>query len=541
MDRSRRDTDPTAPTTEPAWEHEPYREQEPHTVTLDLTVNDPELVAALEAYPAGRARDRFALTALRIGILALRQAQGRVDSETVRAEGDRLLGRLADQLERHREHVTGELTGRLREYFDPNSGRFDERITRLVQRDGELEQVLTRQIGEKDSGLARTLSAHLGEQSPLMKVLSPDASQGLLHTLQSRVDEALRSDRERIVREFSLDQPESALSRLVRELTQRHGELTRSLQGSVKDVVDEFSLDNEDSALSRLVRRVESAQRQISSEFSLDTGDSALARLKREMLEVLNAYRKDSASFQQEVREALADMRARREEALRSTTHGGDFEIELLEVVTGLAQQAGDVASHVGNTTGRIKHNKKGDILIELGPEHAAAGGLIVVEAKQDASYDLAKARAEIDEARRNRAAEVGLFVFSSRCAGATQEPLLRFGQDVFAVWDADDPASDVMLKAAVSLCRALCTRAAMQRDAEVVDFVAMDRSIREIEKQAANLESVATWSSTIRANSDKIIGSSRRIRESLLKQAESLDRTLSEIREHLNSDNEGP
>jgi hypothetical protein len=62
------------------------------TVDLELTVRDPEIIAelALHADDPGQ-REEFALNALRIGVLALRQARGQVDQEVMRREGERLL------------------------------------------------------------------------------------------------------------------------------------------------------------------------------------------------------------------------------------------------------------------------------------------------------------------------------------------------------------------------------------------------------------------------------------------------------------------
>ena len=193
----------------------------------------------------------------------------------------------------------------LKEYFDPNDGRFPERLERLLKKDGELEQVLRRQVGEQDSVLAQTLGAYLGDSSKLMKQLSRDDPEGFLHGMQEILQKALEADRERILGEFSLDNSDSALNRLVRELNENHGKLTGNLQESIKAVVSEFSLDNEESALSRLVNRVENAQKRISAEFSLDSSDSALARMKKELLEVLEQHRRDSNAFQQEVRRAI--------------------------------------------------------------------------------------------------------------------------------------------------------------------------------------------------------------------------------------------
>jgi hypothetical protein len=62
--------------------------------------------------------------------------------------------------------------------------------------------------------------------------------------------------------------------------------------------------------------------------------------------------------------------------------------------------------------------------------------------------------------ARKNRGAAVGLFIFSSRTAPQGLEPLARYGNDVVIVWDAEKPATDVVLIAGLEVTRALCARA---------------------------------------------------------------------------------
>ena len=51
----------------------------PDRLSLELTVEDRDTIDELLAYPPGDEREQFALNALRIGVLALRQARGRVD------------------------------------------------------------------------------------------------------------------------------------------------------------------------------------------------------------------------------------------------------------------------------------------------------------------------------------------------------------------------------------------------------------------------------------------------------------------------------
>lgn len=498
---------------------------------LELTITDPELVAELGAHSEGRARNEFARAALRIGILALKQAQGRLDADLIRQEGDRLIADLEHRLTSHQDKTILQLTGALKDYFDPESGRFNERLRRLIEKDGELERLLRAQIGPADSELSKTLEAFAGTNSPLMKVLTPDESTGLVGTLRQTVDQVLDTQRERILKEFSLDNKDGALTRLVNELGERHGRLTQDLQGSIKEVVGEFSLDNEESALSRLVRRVEQAQRQISGEFSLDEERSALARMRKELLGVLDTHKEATQQFHREVVTALEGMKARKEEAQRSTTHGHAFQDAVFTILQAESQKSGDIAEDTGNTTGQIRNCKVGDAVITLGPDTAAAGARIVVEAKESAGYDLQKSLDEIDLARRNRDAQVGLFIHSQRTAPLGLAPMARYGTDVIVVWDTDDEASDVFLKAGLMVARAMSTSQAAQREEHRADFDAIERAIREIERQAGWLSEITTWTGTIKNNSEKILDRMGKMQKAIHGQVEVLDEKTRALR----------
>ena len=116
--------------------------------------------------------------------------------------------------------------------------------------------------------------------------------------------------------------------------------------------------------------------------------------------------------------------------------------------------------------------------MIELGPDSAAPGAKIVVEAKEEEGYSLANAREEIETARKNRDADWGVFVFSKKTAPASLEPFSRYGSDFVVVWDAEDASTDVFLKAGIIAARALCFRAERQSAAQQVDFEAIDKAI---------------------------------------------------------------
>ncbi len=195
------------------------------------------------------------------------------------------------------------------------------------------------------------------------------------------------------------------------------------------------------------------------------------------------------------------------------------------------SQQRGDIATHTGRTTGTIRNCKKGDAVVQLGPDHVAAGGRIVVEAKENSSYTLPAALEEIEEARKNRGAQVGLFVFSKATVPSDLESLARYGSDITVVWDSEDPATDVNLTAGLELARALVARETLEKEGRAADLEAIDTSIRAIEKELSSLDEIDRWAGTVESNGRKIIDKVRRTRQALVKEVEALDARLVELR----------
>ena len=526
------------------------------SILLTLVVSDRETVDEFLQRTEGRERDEYALTALRIGVLSLKHARGQIDADAVRREGEKLLKDMKNALDNSRNDIHTNLTNALKEYFDPDSGRFQERVERLIKQDGDLEQVLRRQVGNDGSELARTLAAHIGENSPLMKLLNPEESNGLVSSIRSTVSAVVNDEQERILGEFSLDNDQSALKRLVNELTQANGKLKTDLANEVGTVVQEFSLDREDSALSRLVKRVETAQATITKEFSLDEEGSALSRLstvikdakgsidanltldnegsalfrlKRELVDILHAHEQTVQAFQGDVKAALEAMKAQRKETARSTQHGNDFETTACEFIEKEVQKAGDVATRTGATTGLIKNCKVGDLVVGLGADCVAAGEKFVVEAKEDSTYSVVKAIAEIDTARKNRGTSVGLFLFSAQAAPQGMDMLTRNGDDVLVVWDSQRIESDIVLRAGLSLAKALCVRKQRERNKNAGEWERVDAAFLAVEKEAGRLANMKTWTETIQSNSGKLL-------DEIRKMTNNLEAQISVLRESVES-----
>lgn len=528
------------------------------TMFISFEVGDPEVVAELQKHADGAPRERFALGALRLGVLAIRHAGGELDAAAVREASQDLLAGLAELLAKRGTEITADLSGALRQYFDPTTGALPQRIEALLRNDGDLDRALRAHLAPENSTIASSLAAHLGNDSAIFKLLSPTDSNGLKAQIERMLQSVLTEQQEQILLEFSLDNKESALSRLVTELTASNGEFKTDMKSQVDALIGEFSLDKPESALSRLVAKVEAAQTAMTDEFStdnersafsrltrmldatrqqidknltLDDETSALSRLKRELQTTIEGLVRSNSDFQVEVRTTLAALQARREEAARSTRHGYTFEDQFGLILAAESQRMNDPYEATGTTTGIIKNCKTGDFVTTLGPDSAAAGVRIAWEAKEDKSYDLRRALAEMEEARKNRQAQIGVFVFSRTTAPDGLQPFARYGNNIVVIWDPDDANSDLYVRVAYSVARALVIRESHESTETEQAVKSIDLATRCIEKQLEHLDQIKTWADTVKSNGEKIADRAIRMRADLGKEVETLDRYVTELK----------
>jgi hypothetical protein len=408
----------------------------PSRLTLSVEVTDPEVLAELDRIADRDERERYATAALRLGVLALKTAAGQVDAASIRDAGREVVGEVRELLSTRAVELSERISGTLSKYLDPATGLLPQRMQSLVAKDGELARVLQAHLGADGSVLAKTVTALLGEQK--------------------------------------------------------------------NEVLKQFSLDHKDSALSRLVAEIE---------------------------EQLEALARRNAEFHGEVRTTLAALQAQREEAARSTRHGVIFEEQLGQLIRAEAQRLTDEHEATGATTGAIRHCKTGDHVVELGPDSQAPGARIVWEAKEDRSYDLRQARREIEEARKNRQAQLGVFVFSRKTAPEGLIPFARYGDDLIVVWDAEEPASDVVVRAAYSCARALAVKTRIESKQAAAAVNEIDRAVRAVEKQVQYLDQIHTMAETVRSSGQKILERSERMRDDLAREVARLDEAIGALR----------
>lgn len=489
------------------------------SVKLTLEVIDPEVVAELSRLD-GAARQAYALKALRLGVLAIRSAGGQLDAEVMKKEGERMLGQVKELLTDRSAQLTNQLSQTLLRYLDPKTGTLPQKLAALTAEGGDLERLLKAHLGTDDSTLARSLAASLGEKSPVFKLLSPTEATGLKAQLEVALKGALEEQRKAVVKEFSLDNEGSALSRLVKRV-----------EDAQKQISKEFTLDNEQSALTRMSRMLKETSDQIDKNLTLDDEGSALARLKRELSTTLAEMAERNEEFQQEVKTTLEVLNARKQEAARGTQHGLTFEAQLSQLLLAEAQKLGDEHEQVGLTTGLIRNCKVGDVVTRMGRETAAPGAGIVWEAKEAGSVSVKDALGELEQARQNRRCQLGVFVFSRKAAPEGLAPLTRYGENLVVVWDAEDPATDLQVRAAYSVARALAVRELKGEDERSEAVAAVEKAAAALGKHVGQLGEVKGWAETSRSNAEKIIKRAELMEADLEKQLEVVNDAVAQLK----------
>jgi hypothetical protein len=476
----------------------------PAPLLVTIPVTDAEVIAELRRLTEGSDREQFAAAALRIGVLSLRMASGHVDAHAIREAGQKLVSDVRELLLARSSELTGQLGTTLGKYFDPDSGMVARRMERLVNEDGDLARLLEQHVGGDSSLMARTLAQHLGEGSPIFKMLSPSDTTGLRAQLTEVLRAALDDQRKTILQQFSLDDEGSALSRLFQGVEDRGQAIEASLR-----------LTNE----------------QIGKHLTLDDQQSPLSRLKRALESVVEDIARKNADFHAEMRSTVASLQARKEEAARSTRHGDSFEDQLGALLLAQAQRVGDVFDPVGTRPGAIRNSKKGDFVTVLAGDSAAPGARIVWEAKESHQYTLARALEEMTEARANRQAQIGVFVFSAKAAPAELEPMQRYGDDIVVVWDAEDPDTDLRIRLACNMARGLVTRQRVATADQRQTLDELDRAVRAVDKQLKYLAEFRKTGELMQSKGDELATRAERMRKDLEKQVACMDEQLAALR----------
>ena len=392
---------------------------------LDLEVCDPVVVGFLSPYE-GPARTTKALEALRVGAGVLQMASPMLDKQIVK-----------DQFAEMQEDF-GQALAR---YFAEKDGIVPKSLNDAFGDKGALSQFFLRYFDPETGRLVRLMDGQVGPSSRFAKLFDPKNKDGVIATIEDKVKHLV--------------------------------------EAKLNEVLTEFSLDDDDSAMSRLKTMI----------------DSAFSGL----------------------REALGVKAARAEEADRGHVKGFSFEEDLYEVVAEMGRQFGDETELVRGTPG-IHKCKTGDHLITLGETTGAPSLRIVVEVK-DQDYKAKTAIAELQEAKKNREAVTGIFVFAKGCEPVEIGNFKRIDNDFYCTADKSALAEGgplPFLWAAYELARVQAVAAVRKEAGGKLDLERIQQHIDGIAAWVPRLAEIITKASTVQKSGIAIETTAKEIKEDI-------------------------
>jgi ribosomal 50S subunit-associated protein YjgA (DUF615 family) len=201
---------------------------------------------------------------------------------------------------------------------------------------------------------------------------------------------------------------------------------------------------------------------------------------------------------------------ARGAERARSAAKGGDFEDVLEAMLADVARGSGDLIDRTGCETGELLRSKKGDFVVTVDPGRTGGADVRVVVEAKDRAMSVRSIREELREAKQNRAAAVGLVVFSPAHAPSGIAPFDVRAGDVYCVVDPSDP-DRATLEAAFRLARLLAI-ASLREVAAEVDVEAIRAALAAVRAELdalkgikATLTSISTSASGLQLTLDRL------------------------------------
>jgi hypothetical protein len=293
----------------------------------------------------------------------------------------------------------------------------------------------------------------------------------------------------------------------------KEGRFVRLMDGQIgpsSSFGKQFDPENKKGVIATIEEKVkqlvEAKLDEVVAEFSLDEDGSAMNRLKTIIESAFTG-----------LREVLGVKDARAEEAERGHVKGFNFEEDLYEVVAEMGRQFGDETELVRGTYG-VNKCKTGDHLVTLGETTGAPGLGIVFEAK-DQVYKAKKAIAELQEAKKNREAVSGIFVFAKGCEPVEFGNFKRIDNDFYCTVDKSALAEGgplPFLWAAYELARVQAVTAVRKEAGGKLDLERIQQHIDGIAAWVPRLGEIVSKANTVQKSGNAIETTAKEIKEDI-------------------------
>ncbi len=349
-----------------------------------------------------------------LGLRALMNAYKQAEESRLQDIGKALKEDLDKHLAVYVERQQSNLVQVLARFFDPRDGQVITRLEGFLRDGGDLAKTMDRFLAPGHGALAQTLARELGENSPLLKRLSPTDSEGVVFLLEAKLREALTENQAEVARALDPVAEDGAVARFLRALRQELEKADNDRSKQLALATKALDANDENSLLSRLMRETAAAKNAFVAAMNPELPSSPMAMLKNTLSTLLQQHVKTQqesmallherqAKFEQEVRESLVRLEERKRGDAKSTRGGYTYEDAVLRFVQRAVQGAPIEVNTTANTVGAKPNCKKGDQVLRFTAESAYAGGALVVEAKRDGSYTVRAALEELELARGNR------------------------------------------------------------------------------------------------------------------------------------------
>lgn len=535
--------------------HRNITDSTPNPLTVELELTDRCLHARIDDCRAEVAerlaafsqhqQEQLARDAWRIGMRTMLTAHAHAEEARLADVARTLQQDLDHQLDRYLEQQETKTRAVLAKFFDPKDGLVTQRMNDFVNDQGVLARLLQQYVGTENSVLAETLARQVGERSPLFKKLNPTESEGVVQMLASKVEEALELNRKSIAHALDPVAEGGAVAQFIGRLREELESADEDREKQLASALAALDQNDEGSLISTLMRESRAAHDALRHAVNPQIPDSPVAVVKRTLEEMLSDRldRQDVRleKIQEEQKKLHADIHAaverietRKAEQALSARGGDEFEDQVVGFLTQVVPEGLCTVEPTGDRTGARRNCKVGDAVVEFCEETVYAGCRVVVEAKRDRSCTAPKALEELETAKANRQADVGLFVMARSTAPTGFPAFARYGTRILVVWDPDDPVSDGTLHGAVVAALALAKRRSAGADAG--DLAALADVEQRLVKELQRLGRIDDCAEKIRDQADKVSDEVRKGRKKLalvVKNAKATLRALNvELRE---------
>lgn len=477
------------------------RDQRPDVLDAFASLND--------AQRAGLATDAWT-----VGLRALMNAYKQAEESRLSDIGKTLQDDLDKQLAVYVERQQSNLVQVLARFFDPRDGQVFTRLEGFLRDGGDLATTMDRFLAPERGTLAQVLTRELGENSPFLKKLSATHSEGFLFQLEGKLREVFADNQTEIAKALDPVAEDGAVARFLRALRQELEKAENDRAKQLALATKALDANDETSLLSRLMRETSAAKNAFVAAMNPELPSSPMAVLKKTLSDLLEhhvktqeesmaLFQERQTKFQQEVRESIVRLEERRRGAAVTTVGGFSFEDAVTQFAAGAVTGAPIEVEATANTVGLKPGCKKGDAVLRFGVGSPYAGASIVIEAKRDKSYGPRKALEELELARGNRGATVGVFVLARSHVPIGFPGFAQFGSDILVTWDENDGESHAYFHAAILLGLALAAR--QRRPQDSGDIEALADVEHRIQKEVERLDKMRKLVESIRDDADKL------------------------------------